>query len=333
MATSAALLETVVTRGFNKIMPMSFAAKLAPPFIAALKEGARINATMGSVANSAIEAAFLPVMTVLLTGALTPTLGFAMGSVTATVGARFAYDAIKSTAGITLDVMKQIEEIRKELKKEEEERAAKRVEMEPVGPSLEAMMNMSDEVLEENILTNLENQTKESKKTLPQTQAGQTEVVKQAKEIKKEIKKEEERTPKRMKMEPVEPSLRAMANTPDQVLEENILKNIAGEKKSVADTQPRPTGESDGLSAAAAGGPNPSGEETQRDTESSQEIQRDRDRERVPLVEISSKKRPREALYPERVFSRDTSLNGLPISWTMQHIMVRDDDQLRVPIA
>ena len=134
-------------------------------------------------------------------------------------------------------------------------------------------------------------------------------------------------------MEPVEPSLRAMANTPDQALEENILKNIGEEKKSVADTQPRPTGESEGLSAAAARGPNPSGEETQRDPESSQEIQRDTSLGNASRVEMHSKKRPREALYPERVFSRDTSLNGLPIFWSMQNIMVRDDDQLRVPIA
>ena len=67
--------------------------------------------------------------------------------------------------------------------------------------------------------------------------------------------------------------------------------------------------------------------EIQRDTDVAREIQRDTD------LPVNIKKRPREALYTERVFSRDTSLNGLPISWSMQNIMVRDNDQLRVPIA
>ena len=222
VATSTALLETAVARGLNKIMPTSFAAKLAPPFIAALNEAVRINATMGSVANSAIEAAFLPVMTVLLTGALTPTLGFAMSSVTATVGARFAYDAVKGAADVTLDVMQQVEEIRKELKKEEEERAAKRMKTEPVEPSLRTMINMSDDVLVENILTNLENETNESRQLpqpqvetseLEQTQAdtakqdqaqasrGSESEPERYREIRQELKeKEEEQAAKRIKI-------------------------------------------------------------------------------------------------------------------------------------
>ena len=113
-----------------------------------------------------------------------------------------------------------------------------------------------------------------------------------------------------------------MAYTPDHILEENIIKNITQEQ----------TGE-ESLSRAAPSGSQPSGEEIQRDREISQEIQRDTSLGNAPRVQINSKKRSRESLDLERVFSRDTSLNGLPMSWTSQNIFVRDDDQLRTPIA
>jgi hypothetical protein len=250
-ATSSVLLESVVAAGLGKIMPTSFATTLAAPFVSALAAAIRVNATMGSVADSTMEAAFLPVFTVLLTGALTPHVGFALGSMAATVGARMAYDAAKSTAAVTVDVIKKVEEIREELVKREEEQAAKRI-----------------------------------------------------------------------KIEQEQPSLRAMADTPNHILEENIIKNITQEQT-----------EEEGLSSAAPGGPPQSGEEIQRDREISREIQRDRSLGNTPRVQINSKKRSREAIDRERVFSRDTSLNGLPMYWSMQNIFVRDDDQLRTPIA
>ena len=250
-ATSSVLLESVVAAGLGKIMPTSFATSLAAPFVSALAAAVRVNATVGSVADSTMEAAFLPVFTILLTGALTPHMGFAMGSVAATMGAKMAYDAAKSTAAVTVDVIKKVEEIRQELKKKEEEEAAKRI-----------------------------------------------------------------------KIEQEQPSLRAMVETPDHILEENIIKNLTQEQA-----------EEESLSGAAPSGSPPSGEEIQRDRERSQEIQRDTSLGKAPRVQINSKKRSRESLDLERVFSRDTSLNGLPISWSMQNIMVRDDDQLRVPIA
>ncbi len=250
-ATSSVLLESVVAAGLGKIMPTSFATSLAAPFVSALAAAVRVNATIGSVADSTMEAVFLPVFTVLLTGALTPHMGFAMGSVAATMGAKMAYDAAKSTAAVTVDVIKKVEEIRQELKEKEEEQAAKRI-----------------------------------------------------------------------KIEQEQPSLRAMVDTPDHILEENIIKNLTQEQ----------TGE-ESLSRAAPGGSQPSGEEIQRDREISQEIQRDTNLGKAPRVQINSKKRSRESLDLERVFSRDTSLNGLPMSWTSQNIFVRDDDQLRTPIA
>jgi hypothetical protein len=286
-------------------------------------------------------------MTVLLTGALTPTLGFALGSVTATVGARFAYDAVKSAADVTLDVMQQVEEIRKELKKEEAERAAKRMKMGPIEPSLRTMINMSDDVLVENILTNLENETNESEQ-----------------EPKAEVSKPEQPPP----------SLKSMKNMSDEVLVENILTNLENQTKEseqeLPQTQAAPT-------ATSADRPETAKQDQTRagrvsEPERFREIQSEPGQVRASESEpervrasgsepgvadevqrtgtdsvrqgqfstptdtdspVNLKKRRREALYAERVFSRDTSLNGLPVSWSMQNIMVRDDDQLRVPIA
>ena len=174
--------------------------------------------------------------------------------------------------------------------------------MEPVEPSLEAMTNVSDEVLEENILTNLENETNESEQ-----------------EPKAEVSKPEQPPP----------SLKSMKNMPDEVLAENILNNLENESKKSEQLGMDQNGSErvqaikieEPLSQVEASTGEPEGEP------------------RPVLAQIVTdspvniKKRRREALYAERVFSRDTSLNGLPVSWSMQNIMVRDDDQLRVPIA
>ena len=164
------------------------------------------------------------------------------------------------------------------------------------------MTNVSDEVLEKKILMNLQNETKESK------QGPRAESI---------------------KLEQPPPSLKSMKNMSDEALAENILTNLENESKKSEQLGMDQNGSErvqaikleEPLSQVEASTGEPEGEP------------RPVSAQIVTDSPVNIKKRRREALYTERVFSRDTSLNGLPISWSMQNIMVRDNDQLRVPIA
>ena len=119
-ATANALLESTVAGMLSKVMPHTQALKVAPVLMDAVSAAIKNNASFETASSEVLEAAILPILAVAATGWLTPYFGFGLSAVIGTAGSRLVYDTAKNVAAATMDVIKKVDEIKREIREAEE---------------------------------------------------------------------------------------------------------------------------------------------------------------------------------------------------------------------
>ena len=119
-ATANALLESTVAGMLSKVMPHTQALKVAPVLMDAVSAAIKNNASFETASSEVLEAAILPILSVAATGWLTPYFGFGLLAVIGTAGSRLVYDTAKNVAAATMDAIKKVDEIEREIREAEE---------------------------------------------------------------------------------------------------------------------------------------------------------------------------------------------------------------------
>ena len=156
-ATANALLESTVAGMLSKVMPHTQALKVAPVLMDAVSAAIKNNASFETASSEVLEAAILPILSVAATGWLTPYFGFGLSAVIGTAGSRLVYDTAKNVAAATMDVIKKVDEIKREIREAEEAKNKATAEQNaPPSVTLQSMQNVPDQVIIEEIEDSLQ---------------------------------------------------------------------------------------------------------------------------------------------------------------------------------
>ena len=155
-ATANALLESTVAGMLSKVMPHTQGLKAAPVLMDAVSAAIKNNASFETASSEVLEAAILPILSVAATGWLTPYFGFGLSAVIGTAGSCLVYDTAKNVAVATMDAIKKVDEIKREIREAEEAKNKAAEQNAPPPVTLQSMQKLPDQVIIEEIEDSLQ---------------------------------------------------------------------------------------------------------------------------------------------------------------------------------